>query len=155
MVLVVLAVIFVRGGFSLGVVRSLGFVGVGIFFPLFLIWLVTVLAETNRAPFDFVEGESELVSGFNVEYRGVRFAMIFIAEYRMVLFIRVITTTIYLGGTGIGVLFRCCISLLTSVFIVLCRGGLPRYRYDLLMGLTWKYFLPVVLAYLAAVVAIC
>lgn len=155
MVLVVLAVIFVSGGFSLRVVRSLGFVGVGMFFPLFLMWLVAVLAETNRAPFDFVEGESELVSGFNVEYGGVRFAIIFIAEYRMVLFMRVITTTIYLGGVGIGVLFRCCMSLLTSVFIVLCRGGLPRYRYDLLMRLTWKYFLPVVLAYLAMVVTTC
>lgn len=94
------------------------------------------MAETNRAPFDFVEGESELVSGFNVEYRGVGFAMIFIAEYRMILFIRVLSTTIYLGGLGLGVLFRCFISLLVASFVVLCRGGLPRFRYDLLIILT-------------------
>lgn len=56
------------------------------------------MAETNRAPFDFVEGESELVSGFNVEYRGVGFAMIFIAEYRIILFMRVVTVSIFFGG---------------------------------------------------------
>lgn len=61
-----------------------------------------LLAETNRAPFDFVEGESELVSGFNVEYGGVGFAIIFIAEYRMILFIRVLTSTIYLEGVNFG-----------------------------------------------------
>lgn len=113
-----------------------------------------MLAETNRAPFDFVEGESELVSGFNVEYRGVGFAMIFIAEYRMILFIRMMTGTIYLGGVGMGIMFRCIITLLIAYFIVLCRGGLPRYRYDLLMGLTWKYFLPLILRYLAVIVII-
>lgn len=118
------------------------------FFPLFLMWLVCVLAETNRTPFDFVEGESELVSGFNVEYGGVGFAIIFIAEYRMVLFIRVLTGAIFLGGTSCGVLFSCLIRLVVSVFVVVCRGGLPRYRYDLLIGLTWKFMLPVVLAYL-------
>ena len=98
--------------------------------------MVTVLAETNRAPFDFVEGESELVSGFNVEYRGVGFAIIFIAEYRIVLFMRIITGAIYLGGVKMGIAFSCGITLMVAFFMVLCRGGLPRYRYDLLMGLT-------------------
>lgn len=136
MVLVVLALMIVGEGFSLYAIRGVGFAGLGMFFPLFLMWLVTALAETNRAPFDFVEGESELVSGFNVEYSGVGFAMIFIAEYRMVLFMRIITITIYLGGVETGIIVSCIITLMVSVFIVLCRGGLPRYRYDLLMGLT-------------------
>lgn len=99
-------------------------------------WLVCILAETNRAPFDFVEGESELVSGFNVEYGGVGFSIIFIAEYRMVLFMGVLTSVVFLGGLYFGVLFNCFIRFLVVSFVVLCRGGLPRYRYDLLMGLT-------------------
>lgn len=151
-VMIVLAIIFVCGDFNFYAIGEVGFLRLGIFGPLFVIWIVTVLAETNRAPFDFVEGESELVSGFNVEYSGVCFAIIFIAEYRMVLFMRMITGAIYLGGVEMGVMFRCLITLLVAYFIVLCRGGLPRYRYDLLMGLTWKYFLPLVLRYLAVIV---
>ena len=112
------------------------------------------MAETNRAPFDFVEGESELVSGFNVEYRGVGFAMIFIAEYRIILFISVFTVVVYFGGVKLGVLLRRLFSLLIARFVVLCRGGLPRFRYDLLMILTWKYFLPVVLLFLAVVIVL-
>lgn len=108
----------------------------GFLFPLFLIWLVCILAETNRAPFDFVEGESELVSGFNVEYGGVGFSIIFIAEYRMVLFMGVLTGSIFGGGISGGVLFGCLVRFFVVSFVVLCRGGLPRYRYDLLMGLT-------------------
>lgn len=95
-----------------------------------------LLAETNRAPFDFVEGESELVSGFNVEYGGVGFALIFIAEYRIILFIRILTGVIYFGGIRMGVLISTVVVLLVRSFVVLCRGGLPRFRYDLLMMLT-------------------
>lgn len=124
------------------------------FVPMFFIWLVRVLAETNRAPFDFVEGESELVSGFNVEYRGVGFAIIFIAEYRMILFMSVLTRVIYFGGVRVSLMVGGLISLLVACFVVLCRGGLPRFRYDLLMMLTWKYFLPVVLVYLCISVVI-
>jgi len=67
-------------------------------FPLCLIWIVTRLAETNRSPFDFAEGESELVSGFNVEYRSGGFAMLFLAEYANILFIRIICSLLFLGG---------------------------------------------------------
>ena len=96
-----------------------------------------MLAETNRAPFDFVEGESELVSGFNVEYGGVGFAIIFIAEYRIILFIRVLTVVIYFGGGSIGgVVGEIFFVLIVRSFVVLCRGGLPRFRYDLLIMLT-------------------
>jgi len=66
--------------------------------PISLIWLISRLAETNRTPFDFAEGESELVSGFNVEYRGVGFAFIFIAEYSNILFIRILSVLMFLGG---------------------------------------------------------
>lgn len=65
----------------------------------FMIWLICILAENNRAPFDFVEGESELVSGFNVEYRGGGFAIIFMAEYSSMLFSRVFTGAVYIGGS--------------------------------------------------------
>lgn len=136
MVIIILVIVIVVGRFDLGLVNRLGVMGVLVLVPMFLMWLIRVLAETNRAPFDFVEGESELVSGFNVEYRGVGFAMIFIAEYRMVLFMSVLTVVLYAGGVKLGVLFRGFLSLLVARFIVLCRGGLPRFRYDLLMMLT-------------------
>lgn len=148
MLLIVLGLVFVGGNFNLGNFYELGIWGLGFLFPLFLIWLICILAETNRAPFDFVEGESELVSGFNVEYGGVGFSIIFIAEYRMILFMGVLTRSVFLGGISGGVFFSCLIRFLVVSFVVLCRGGLPRYRYDLLMGLTWKFMLPVVLGYL-------
>lgn len=153
MVLIVLCVIILGMGFRFTQIELVGVSSLGMFFPLFLMWLVSLLAETNRAPFDFVEGESELVSGFNVEYRGVGFAMIFIAEYRMILFMRVVTTRIFFGGTmTCGVLLRCFIRFCVRRFVILSRGALPRFRYDLLIGLTWKYFLPTVVAYLGVIV---
>lgn len=154
MVMIALVVVIAVKRFNLLEIGRIGLCRLGVFTPLVLMWLVRVLAETNRAPFDFVEGESELVSGFNVEYRGVGFAMIFIAEYRMILFMSVLTVIIYLGGPGVGVLVQGLIRLLVARFVVLCRGGLPRFRYDLLMILTWKYFLPVVLVYLAVSVVL-
>ena len=137
------------GSFRFFYIEEVGVCSLFMFFPLFLMWLVSLLAETNRAPFDFVEGESELVSGFNVEYRGVGFAMIFIAEYSMILFMSVVTTSIFFGGVKLGVLLSCFVSFVVARFVILRRGSLPRFRYDLLMGLTWKYFLPVAIAYLS------
>lgn len=136
-VLIVLCTIILSIGFRFTQIELVGLNSLGMFFPLFLMWLVSLLAETNRAPFDFVEGESELVSGFNVEYRGVGFAMIFIAEYRMILFIRVVTTRIFFGGVPTcGVMLSCLIRFFVGRFVILRRGALPRFRYDLLMGLT-------------------
>lgn len=151
-VIIALVVVMAVKRFNLVDIGGIGFLSVRILTPLVFMWLVRVLAETNRAPFDFVEGESELVSGFNVEYSGVGFAIIFIAEYRMILFIRVLTTTLYLGRLRLGILIRGVMRVLVASFVVLCRGGLPRFRYDLLIILTWKYFLPVVLVYLAIAV---
>lgn len=148
MVIVVLVNIIIVKSFDLNTISRVGFRRFLILLPMLGIWLVRILAETNRAPFDFVEGESELVSGFNVEYRGVGFAMIFIAEYRMILFIGVLTDVVYFGGGYLGVLMRGFLRVIVARFVVLCRGALPRFRYDLLMMLTWKYFLPFVLWYL-------
>lgn len=115
--------------------------------PLGLIWFVSSLAETNRTPFDFSEGESELVSGFNTEYGGGGFALIFIAEYASILFIRMLFSLIFLGGNVYRITFFLKIVLLRFIFIWV-RGTLPRLRYDKLMYIAWKSFLPVALNYL-------
>lgn len=111
-------------------------------FPSRIIWIVSSLAETNRTPFDFAEGESELVSGFNVEYRRGGFAIIFLAEYSNILFIRILCRLIFLGGNLCSLVFFIKI-VFVSFFWLWVRGTLPRYRYDKLMYLAWKSYLPV------------
>uniref|UniRef100_A0AB39U397 NADH-ubiquinone oxidoreductase chain 1 n=1 Tax=Anomala xantholoma TaxID=3240852 RepID=A0AB39U397_9SCAR len=116
-------------------------------FPLSMAWLVSSLAETNRTPFDFAEGESELVSGFNVEYSSGGFALIFLAEYSSILFMSMLCVMLFLGGNVFS--FGFYIKLVFMAFIwVWVRGTLPRYRYDKLMYLCWKGFLPVSLNFL-------
>lgn len=116
-------------------------------FPLRIIWLASCLAETNRTPFDFAEGESELVSGFNTEYRRGGFALIFIAEYARILFIRILFALMFLGGNTTSFSFYLKMVFIAFVFVWV-RGTLPRLRYDKLMYLAWKRFLPVALNYL-------
>ena len=116
-------------------------------FPLIIIWFASSLAETNRTPFDFAEGESELVSGFNVEYRRGGFALIFMAEYSRILFMRMLFVVIFLGGDFYSPIFILKLVLVSFIFIWV-RGTLPRYRYDKLIYLAWKRFLPVSLNYL-------
>nr|AXS65830.1 NADH dehydrogenase subunit 1 [Rhinostomus barbirostris] len=113
-----------------------------VLFPLCLMWLVSSLAETNRTPFDFAEGESELVSGFNVEYSSGGFAMIFLAEYSSILFMSMLSCLLFLGGDLYSFMFFIKTSLV-SFFWIWVRATLPRYRYDKLMYLAWKSFLPV------------
>lgn len=147
-VMIVLVSVFPVNQFDFFFISKIGFLTFLLLCPMLIMWGISLLAETNRAPFDFVEGESELVSGFNVEFSGVGFALIFIAEYRMILFIRVLTVAVYFGGKRVGVMLRGFLAVLVSSVVVLCRGALPRFRYDLLIMLTWKYFLPVVLVFL-------
>nr|YP_009236885.1 NADH dehydrogenase subunit 1 [Spiniphilus spinicornis]AMJ17350.1 NADH dehydrogenase subunit 1 [Spiniphilus spinicornis] len=116
-------------------------------FPLSLMWLVSSLAETNRTPFDFAEGESELVSGFNVEYSSGGFAMIFLAEYSNILFMSAICCMMFLGANVLSFLFFLKVGCL-SFFWIWARGTLPRFRYDKLMYLAWKGYLPISLNYL-------
>jgi NADH-ubiquinone oxidoreductase chain 1 len=104
-----------------------------------IIWLISCLAETNRTPFDFAEGESELVSGYNTEYRSGGFALIILAEYTRILFISFLFSLLFLGGLN-GMLFV-KLRLVAFVFIWV-RGTLPRFRYDKLIILAWKRFLP-------------
>nr|YP_010688340.1 NADH dehydrogenase subunit 1 [Mylabris phalerata]WBR65768.1 NADH dehydrogenase subunit 1 [Mylabris phalerata] len=116
-------------------------------FPLSLMWIISGLAETNRTPFDFAEGESELVSGFNIEYSSGGFALIFLAEYSSILFMSMLCVLIFMGGDIYSLWFFFKLTLL-SFFWVWARGTLPRFRYDKLMYLAWKGFLPSSLMYL-------
>jgi NADH-ubiquinone oxidoreductase chain 1 len=107
-------------------------------------WIVRRLAEVNRTPFDFAEGESELVSGFNVEYSSGGFAILFMAEYGRILFMRGLFAVLLLGrGVG-GAFFYLKLGAIMYV-IILLRGTLPRFRYDKLIYLAWKLLLPGVL----------
>nr|WKU84101.1 NADH dehydrogenase subunit 1 [Parhelophilus versicolor] len=118
-----------------------------ILYPLAFIWLTISLAETNRTPFDFAEGESELVSGFNVEYSSGGFALIFLSEYASILFMSMLFSLIFLGGDVFSFMFYFKLMFISFVFIWV-RGTLPRFRYDKLMYLAWKGFLPFSLNYL-------
>nr|YP_010329862.1 NADH dehydrogenase subunit 1 [Asota plana]AHN52527.1 NADH dehydrogenase subunit 1 [Asota plana lacteata]UNP54611.1 NADH dehydrogenase subunit 1 [Asota plana] len=116
-------------------------------FPLGLCWISSMLAETNRTPFDFAEGESELVSGFNVEYSSGGFALIFLAEYSSILFMSLMFVLVYMGGYDLSLMFYLKLIFISFLFIWV-RGTLPRYRYDKLMYLAWKSYLPVSLNFL-------
>nr|QTC08122.1 NADH dehydrogenase subunit 1 [Parachauliodes asahinai] len=116
-------------------------------FPLGLSFFASCLAETNRTPFDFAEGESELVSGFNVEYSSGGFALIFLAEYASILFMSMLFSMMFLGGDVLNFIFYIKLSFMSFLFIWV-RGTLPRYRYDKLMYLAWKSYLPMSLNFL-------
>nr|YP_009350402.1 NADH dehydrogenase subunit 1 [Crepititermes verruculosus]AQP26987.1 NADH dehydrogenase subunit 1 [Crepititermes verruculosus] len=115
--------------------------------PLSFIWFISCLAETNRTPFDFAEGESELVSGFNVEYGGGGFALIFLAEYASILFMSLLFCIIFLGSDLYSFFFYVSLVFISFLFIWV-RGTMPRFRYDKLMYLAWSSFLPLSLNYL-------
>ena len=120
-------------------------------FPIFLLFLVSILAETNRAPFDLPEAESELVSGFNVEYAAMGFALFFLAEYSSMILMSALTSILFAGNTTSSLVFSSItFGVKTSVvlfFFIWVRASFPRYRIDQLMRLCWKIFLPLILGF--------
>lgn len=128
-------------------------------FPLMIIFLVSMLAETNRAPFDLPEAEAELVAGFNVEYSGVIFALFFLAEYSSMLLMGVFLVILFFGGwwwpsflsflpNSLAFFIKAALFFFMYIFV---RANFPRLRYDQLMNICWKVFLPITLAYLVFV----
>lgn len=117
--------------------------------PVFFAWFISSLAETNRTPFDLAEGESELVSGFNTEYRSGRFALIFIAEYANILVMRLFSVIFFsraIGPHQISELSLISKTIVLAFLFIWVRASFPRMRYDRLINLTWKTFLPLALA---------
>lgn len=152
--LIILSAIILTGSFTLSTFATTQEAIWLIFpaWPLAAIWFVSTLAETNRAPFDLTEGESELVSGFNVEYAGGPFALFFLAEYSNILLINTLSACLFLGSTHfLGSPELTTISLMSkaaflSVIFLWTRASYPRFRYDQLIHLVWKNFLPFSLA---------
>nr|YP_001293801.1 NADH dehydrogenase subunit 1 [Spratelloides delicatulus]BAF64114.1 NADH dehydrogenase subunit 1 [Spratelloides delicatulus] len=152
--LILLATIMFTGGFTLPMF-STAQEAVWLLapaWPLAAMWYVSTLAETNRAPFDLTEGESELVSGFNVEYAGGPFALFFLAEYANILFMNTLSAILFMGASHIphfpwlttsSIMIK---AALLSVGFLWVRASYPRFRYDQLMHLVWKNFLPLALA---------
>ena len=126
--------------------------------PMFVIYFISGLAETNRAPFDVVEGESEIVAGHMVEYSGMAFALFFLAEYANMILVSVVTSILFLGGwlSPVGFLpdgFH-WLALKTAFFLFVflwARATFPRFRYDHVMRLGWKVFVPITLAWVVVV----
>jgi NADH-quinone oxidoreductase subunit H len=133
--------------------------------PVFVIFYISMLAETNRHPFDLPEAEAELVSGYNVEYSAMTFALFFLGEYANMLLMSTISAILFLGGwlpivdififslipSTVWLSFKICVGV---VFFIITRATLPRYRYDQLMYIGWKCFLPLSLGYLIFTVGV-
>nr|YP_004347496.1 NADH dehydrogenase subunit 1 [Lagocephalus sceleratus]AJD83406.1 NADH dehydrogenase subunit 1 [Lagocephalus sceleratus]QCB91151.1 NADH dehydrogenase subunit 1 [Lagocephalus sceleratus]BAK09977.1 NADH dehydrogenase subunit 1 [Lagocephalus sceleratus] len=153
--LILLSLIVFTGGFTLQTFNtaqeSMWLIAPA--WPLAAMWYISTLAETNRAPFDLTEGESELVSGFNVEYAGGPFALFFLAEYANILFMNTMSAVLFLGASHMPALPELTtINLMTkaallSLVFLWVRASYPRFRYDQLMHLIWKNFLPLTLAF--------
>lgn len=165
-------VLMAAGSLNLGVIVEKQAGGVANWFilpllPLFLVYFISGVAETNRAPFDVAEGESEIVAGFHVEYGGATFAMFFLAEYANMILIATLTAVLFLGGwespfaglidrdlavAGIlaapGLFWLAAKTFLFLFVFLWLRATFPRYRYDQIMRLGWKVFIPVTLVWI-------
>jgi NADH-quinone oxidoreductase subunit H len=165
----ILIIIFFSGSANLNdiVLSQVGFYNVVPLFPVFVVFLICIFAETNRAPFDLPEAESEIVAGYNVEYSSITFAMFFLAEYSNMILMSVLLVIIFFGGwlppesfiSGISAANPSVLALAfnvnwlilkTMVFLVLfvlVRAILPRYRFDQLMWAGWQAMFPIALSY--------
>jgi NADH-quinone oxidoreductase subunit H len=161
--LILLAALICAG--SLNLVEIVSFQRFIVFFiplmPLFLMFLVSILAETNRAPFDLPEAEAELVSGFNVEYSSMGFALFFLAEYSAMILMSALTALVFMGGwlpnfdnIAIGTFIFAIKISLVLFFYIWVRSSFPRYRIDQLMRLCWKIFLPLSLGFVMVLIGI-
>ncbi len=127
-------------------------------FPLFVVYFISAVAETNRAPFDVAEGESEIVAGFHVEYAGMAFAVFFLAEYANMILVSTLAVLMFLGGwlSPLPFLPDSILWLFAKVAFMLFlflwfRATFPRYRYDQIMRLGWKVFIPITLVWIVFV----
>nr|UUC05181.1 NADH dehydrogenase subunit 1 [Chionomys roberti] len=155
MAIILLSVLLMNGSFS---IQSLIYTQEPLWllvptWPLAMMWFISTLAETNRAPFDLTEGESELVSGFNVEYAAGPFALFFMAEYMNIILMNALSTIVFMGPYNnpanpefytTNFMLK---ALMLTVLFLWVRASYPRFRYDQLMHLLWKNFLPLTLAF--------
>ena len=155
--LIMLTIILLSGSFHLGEIvesQKYSFHCITLF-PLWILFIVCMLAETNRAPFDLPEAEAELVAGYNVEYSSITFALFFLGEYANILFMSALATVLFLGGylpilhiPLPGYVWFALKNLFHVIIFIWIRATVPRFRYDQLMKLGWKFLLPVTLAVL-------
>ena len=160
--LAVVQVVVISGSLNLTdivLIQEKGIYNVFLLFPICIIFYISILAETNRAPFDLAEAEAEIVAGYNLEYSAIIFAMFFLGEYCNMIVMSALMTVFFFGGWSIpyvpsGYLGEFIFSLKTVFFaflFIVVRAMLPRYRYDQLMSIGWKLFLPFNLAYLVLI----
>jgi NADH-ubiquinone oxidoreductase chain 1 len=135
--IIIFSIILVLRRFNLSTLVSYNISIVWVTFPILTIWIISCVAECNRAPLDFAEGESELVSGFNVEYGSGVFALIFVSEYGIIIFFSLVTGILFSSLRFLPFFF------LILNFILLIRSSYPRIRYDKLISLAWVKILPV------------
>lgn len=165
--LIIVCVLLVTGTLNLqGIVEAPRPIWVQILlFPMFIVFLISILAETNRAPFDLPEGESEITGGFMVEYSSMTYALFFLGEYANMILMSAMASVLFLGGWlppfGIsalgfvpGIIWFAAKVCLILFFFIWARATLPRFRYDQLMRLGWKVFLPFTLVYVVFVAGV-
>nr|YP_010393079.1 NADH dehydrogenase subunit 1 [Bankia gouldi]UPX89061.1 NADH dehydrogenase subunit 1 [Bankia gouldi] len=152
---VVFCPLMLLGTLDLAQCRQFGAINAIIAIETLIVWIVVMLAETNRTPFDFVEGESELVAGYSVEYGGGAFAVIALAEYGSMFFMSVLSSVIFFNGVGklgsgsfLSNMWFSFMAVCFCFMFIIVRGGLPRFRYDLLMSFCWLWLLPLTLGFM-------
>ena len=156
--LILISIILCSSSFNLNIILNSQFFSIWFILPLLpisLMFFISCLAETNRAPFDLTEGESELVSGYNIEYSSMSFALFFLAEYTHIIFMSFLFVILFLGGYYI-FNYKINIILFIKTFLIIfsfiwIRTSFPRLRYDQLMSLLWKTYLPLSLSFIIIV----